>query len=247
MAFLQRSGGEDEMYLSQMHAHKTATHHRHGMRGLGGDFSQYESAELSVSMQATDHAASPHSGDSNYLPSPSGSDWSVQGGRASPLASSSPASGGGGRDPGELSPDSARKLRSRDRPQTASPRKRYDRTAAQAPPSPAVVLQSGAPTSAWRAAKAYEIVLQAALEELVLDELADGVVEELQNNKWSRERMGGWLRHGGQTEVSRPALATMIEECDRKEAALLRTMDDLVPRMWKGGLFGSRGRKAEFV
>jgi hypothetical protein len=39
----------------------------------------------------------------------------------------------------------------------------------------------------------------------------------------------------------------MIEECDRKEAALLRTMGDLVPRMWKGGLFGSRGRKAEFV
>ena len=243
MAFLQRSDSEDshELYLS-MNPHKhTATHHRHGMRGLGGDFS----AELSASMQATDHV-SPHSGDSNYMPSPSGSsDWSAQGGRtSSPLASSPASGGGGGRDPGELSPDSARKLRSRDRPQTTSPRKRYDR---QAPPSPAVVLQSGAPTSAWRAAKAYEIVLQAALEELVLDELADGVVEELQNNKWSRERMGGWLRHGGQTEVSRPALATMIEECDRKEAALLRTMGDLVPRMWKGGLFGSRGRKAEFV
>ena len=123
-------------------------------------------------------------------------------------------------------------------------------------PSPlGVAHKSGAASSAssaWRGLQGVSIVLRAVLEELVLDELADELAEELQQNKWSKEKLAGWLRNGS-SEFSSCTLRSMIAECDSKEARLLRTLENLVPQMWKGGMFGANvwggkfGKKAEFL
>ena len=108
------------------------------------------------------------------------------------------------------------------------------------------------PNSAWRGTQGVNVVLRAVLEELVLDELADELAEELQSNKWDKEKMLGWLRKGS-TEFSSSSLRSMIAECDRKEARLQRSFENLVPKMWKGGMFGANvwgskfGRQAEFL
>ena len=132
--------------------------------------------------------------------------------------------------------------RSRDRP--------------MAPPSPlGVAHKSGAASSAssaWRGLQGVSIVLRAVLEELVLDELADELAEELQQNKWSKEKLAGWLRNDS-SEFSSSTLRSMIAECDSKEVRLLRSLENLVPQMWKGGMFGANvwggkfGKKAEFL
>ena len=153
-------------------------------------------------------------------------------------------------DAGEMSP--GRKMRSRDRPRsssraaTASSTASFAASSAYTATTPPVSARKSDAGSAFRGAQGVDLVLRAVLEELVLDEVTDATVEELQNNKWSKEKLTGWLRHG-HAEFSSSALRSMIAECDRKEEALLRCMDNLVPKMWAGGgMFGSNVRNGKF-
>ena len=122
-------------------------------------------------------------------------------------------------DAGELSP--GRKLRSRDRPMAVPrgaplPSSSGDRDSTG---SGRKDLGSTPSSSVWRGKQGVDLVLRAVLEELVLDELADATVEELENNKWNKEKLTGWLRHGVTAELSNSALRTMIAECGQRDVA----------------------------